>query len=333
MDFAFTEDQIEFRDAVRALLQEHCTADAVRTAWTNDTGRIPGLWDRLVEMGVVAITAPESANGMGLTVVDLVLILEESGRFALPEPLVETTAVAIPLLAAVGDDRVGALAEGAAVAVVSPRDQFAVWADSAAWLLLLGQDGARFIATDSLDLTAARSVDGARRLSSISFAPEGENTLGDATLAHAAFDRGVLGVAAQQCGLAQRMIELSVDYAKERQQFGVAIGSFQAVKHHLANARLALEFARPLVYRAAYSIATDHPEVSAHVSMAKSSADDAALLAGRVALQCHGAIGYTTEYDLHLYMKRAWALARSWGDATWQRARVGHALSTVTGSQ
>ena len=135
------------------------------------------------------------------------------------------------------------------------------------------------------------------------------------------FDRGVLGVAAQQCGLADRMLELTVDYVKEREQFGVPIGSFQAVKHHLADARLALEFARPLVYRAAVARST-----RSHVSMAKAKADDAALLAGRVALQCHGAIGYTTEYDLHLYMKRAWALAGSWGDARLHRARVGRAI-------
>ena len=104
------------------------------------------------------------------------------------------------------------------------------------------------------------------------------------------------------------------------------IGSFQAVKHHLANARLALEIARPLVYRAAWFIAHDDPEREVAVSLAKASASDAATLAARVALQCHGAIGYTTEYDLHLFMKRAWALAATWGDAAWHRARVERAI-------
>jgi alkylation response protein AidB-like acyl-CoA dehydrogenase len=98
------------------------------------------------------------------------------------------------------------------------------------------------------------------------------------------------------------------------------------VKHHLANARLALEFARPLVYRAAYSVAHDDPQRALHVSSAKAQASDAAELAGRVALQCHGAIGYTTEYDLHLYLKRTWALARAWGDAPWHRQRVEAAI-------
>ena len=104
------------------------------------------------------------------------------------------------------------------------------------------------------------------------------------------------------------------------------IGSFQAVKHHLADVALALEFSRPLVYRAAWSIAHGDDARSVHVAMAKARASDAALRAGRVALQVHGAIGYTTEYDLHLWMKRAWALAASWGDTAWHDARVGRAI-------
>jgi alkylation response protein AidB-like acyl-CoA dehydrogenase len=122
------------------------------------------------------------------------------------------------------------------------------------------------------------------------------------------------------------MLDTTVEYAQSRHQFGVPIGSFQAVKHHLADVALGLEFARPLVYRAAYSLARRDPDRSAHVSMAKARASEAALLAGRVALQMHGAIGYTTEYDLHLWMKRAWALAASWGDAAWHHDRVGRAI-------
>src|SRR5262249_23433727 len=141
-----------------------------------------------------------------------------------------------------------------------------------------------------------------------------------------ALDRAALGVAAQLIGLADRMLDITVDYAKERHQFGVPIGSFQAVKHHLANVALELEFARPLVYRAAWSVAHDDDARSVHVAMAKARASDAALLAGRVALQVHGAIGYTTEYDLHLWLKRAWALAASWGDAHCHDDRVGRAI-------
>jgi alkylation response protein AidB-like acyl-CoA dehydrogenase len=122
------------------------------------------------------------------------------------------------------------------------------------------------------------------------------------------------------------MLDMTVEYVIERQQFGVAVGSFQAVKHHLADARIALEFARPLVYRAAWSLATDDPDCEVHASMAKAMASDAALLAGRKALQCHGAIGYSFEYDLHLFMKRAWALASTWGDARAHRSRLAQVI-------
>jgi alkylation response protein AidB-like acyl-CoA dehydrogenase len=133
-------------------------------------------------------------------------------------------------------------------------------------------------------------------------------------------DLASLGAAAHLVGLGQRMLDLTVDYAKQREQFGVPIGSFQAVKHHLADALKELAFARPAVWRAG----ADPTPV--HVSMAKAMASDAARTAGRAALQCHGAIGYTVEYDLHLFLHRAEALARAWGTAAWHRDRVGQAL-------
>jgi alkylation response protein AidB-like acyl-CoA dehydrogenase len=133
-------------------------------------------------------------------------------------------------------------------------------------------------------------------------------------------DRLALGAAAQLVGLGQRMLDLTVDYAKQREQFGVPIGSFQAVKHHLADALKELAFARPAVRRAA---ATMEPH---HVSMAKAMASDAASFTARQALQCHGAIGYTVEHDQHRYLKRTWTLARTHGDAAWHRERIANAL-------
>jgi alkylation response protein AidB-like acyl-CoA dehydrogenase len=133
-------------------------------------------------------------------------------------------------------------------------------------------------------------------------------------------ERLTLGAAAQLVGLGQRMLDLTVDYAKQREQFGVPIGSFQAVKHHLANALKELAFARPAVWRAA---ATMEPR---DISMAKAMASDAASFSGRQALQCHGAIGYTIEHDLHRYLKRTWTLARTHGDAAWHRERIAERL-------
>jgi len=298
MRFAFTDDQLAFRDAVRDLLVKECTAAHVREAWTNATGRVPGLWDQFVDMGIVAMLAPEAAGGLGLTMVDLVLILEETGRFAVPEPIVETAAAGVPLL-------------GRADQQLGTQHELVAWADTVD--VIITADGMFDPAT--AQLTPHPSVDGARRLFSVT---------GDAQPhppgMEDAFARLILGVAAQLCGLSDRMLTMTVDYVRERKQFGVPVGSFQAVKHHLANARIALEFARPLVYRAAVEPS------KLTTSMAFAKAADAALLTGRVALQCHGAIGYTTEYDLHLYMKRAWALARAYGDARLHRSRVAEAI-------
>jgi alkylation response protein AidB-like acyl-CoA dehydrogenase len=141
-----------------------------------------------------------------------------------------------------------------------------------------------------------------------------------------AFDRAALGTAAQLVGLAARMIDMTVDYVKQRQQFGVVIGSYQALKHHLANALLKVEYARPPAYRAAYALTHDEPAQSRDVSFAKVYAADAAVSAARVALQCHGAIGYSFEYDLHLFMKRAWVLETRWGDTAFHRSRVADAV-------
>ena len=238
-------------------LAKECSPAHVRDAWTNETGRVPGLWDRLVEVGVVGMLAPESAGGLGLTFVDLVLVLEETGRFAVPEPIVETAAWGVPLVGrtdlTIGGERVvGSLGR------LRRRHL---------------HRGRPFRARPDVDLAPRPSVDGARRLFEVQ---GGMPAAVDAGAVMAAYDRGVCGIAAQQCGLADRMLGMTADYVRERRQFGVPVGSFQAVKHHLANARIALEFARPLVYRAAASIAAGDPDTGVHVSMAKAKADAAA---------------------------------------------------------
>lgn len=319
MQFAFTEDQVAFRDAVRDLLARECPPAVVRDAWTNETGRTAGVWDHLAEMGVLGALAPESTAGLGLTFVDLVLVLEETGYAALPEPVLEHAAVAVPLLPDPGPAAAGAVTVTASF-VAAP---YAPWGERADLVVVEDDDhGLRVVERSDLQTAARRSVDRARRLVTVDAPPPSGVPVSD----RGAFERGALGAAAQLIGLTRRMLDLTVAYVAERRQFGVPVGSFQAVKHQLADARIALEFARPLVYRAAWSLAGGDPDTPVHVSMAKTQASDAAHQAGRAALQCHGAIGYSDEYDLHLFLKRAWALAGSWGDAPWHRARVGRAI-------
>ena len=331
MRFAPTDDQLAFRDAVRDLLAKECPPEVVRAAWPEreveggarpgegaraDADRVGAVWAALADMGVLGVAVPEEHGGLGLTELDWVLLAEETGYAALPHPFVETVCVAAPLLgrADIVDGSVTATAQA------SPGELVA-WT-SADLLLRIAPGGVTLDETWEPD--PVTSIDGARRTARVT--ASGGEAVGDEDAAQLAFDRGALGTAAQLIGLGRRMLDLTVGYVVERKQFGVQIGSFQAVKHHLADAALELTFAAPAVHRAAWSLATGAPTGSRDVSMAKAMASDAARTAGRAALQCHGAIGYTVEYDLHLFLHRAEALARAWGTAAWHRDRVGQAL-------
>ena len=141
-----------------------------------------------------------------------------------------------------------------------------------------------------------------------------------------AFEFGALATAAQLVGAAQGMLDAAVAYAKQRSQFGTVIGTYQAIKHKLAEVLIAVELARPLVYGAALSLADRSPDTARDVSAAKVAAADAALMSARSALQTHGAIGFTAEHDLSLQLLRVQALRPAWGDPTWHRRRVLEAL-------
>jgi alkylation response protein AidB-like acyl-CoA dehydrogenase len=354
--FAFTDDQVAFRDAVRDLLAKECPPEVVRAAWPEgtdahgarkgegaraDADRVAKVWADLAEMGVLGVGVSEANGGLGMAEVDWVLLAEETGYAALPHPFVETACVVAPLLDDV-DDPHGVLAElldGRRQAAVLPLTSALVpWGDAVTYLVGIaprGDRGAwqaqridRGVAvgdTAERRRTLADAVDPGRRLVQLG-AWQAAGALAEGAAAERAFDRGALGTAAQLVGLGRRMLDLTVGYAAERKQFGVPIGSQQAVKHHLADAAMRLRFAAPVVYAAAWELATGAPTAGRTVSTAKALASDAARLTAAKALQCHGAIGYTVEYDLHLYLKRAEALARSWGDAAWHRRRVAAAL-------
>jgi alkylation response protein AidB-like acyl-CoA dehydrogenase len=293
------------------------------------------VWDRLAEMGVLATLVPEADDGLGLDEQALVLMLEEAGRAALPHPLVDTAAVAAPLVAlaptpAGGPGPAGAPdAHGLGMVASDLGGPHVACAADADWLLLhdAATGALHLVDPAATVLTPVATVDRARRAATVDWQPTPESQVADDPGAVAlAFDRGAFGTAAVLVGLAQRMLDMTVAYVTEREQFGVPIGSFQAVKHHLADALKELAFARPAVYRAAHSLATDADTRDRDVSMAKAMASEAASFVGRQALQCHGAIGYTVEHDLQLYLKRTWALAAAWGDAAWHRDRVARAI-------
>jgi len=366
VDFAFDEDQAALRQTVRTVLDTECNADALRAfELADESGRAEASanrWSVLAELGAPALVVPEACGGLGLSDVDLVGVLEEAGRACLPEPLLETAALAAPTLAALEPD---AAAAAALVALVQDDAVFAVGgvdvtahglaspttvsADGtlrtprvvggrdAALLLLACRDtesGWQLHVVPATSCTAepTPALSAARDLATVHWPLDSDTLLAYGVAAEAVVsllaDRAAAGTAALLLGLADRMLTMTAAYAKERHQFGRPIGSFQAVKHHLANARVALEFARPATYRAAWSLATAQPTLSHDASMAKAMASDAADLAARVALQVHGAIGYTWECDLHFFLKQTWALSRAWGDAgTHRRLVLAHALA------
>jgi alkylation response protein AidB-like acyl-CoA dehydrogenase len=324
--FALTPEQLALRDAARDLLTKECTPAVLREAWVAPPGALErGPWDRLAEMGVLHVLVPAAAGGLGLDFCSLVAILEETGRVALPHPVVETAAVAAPLLGRrLEAQLVGACLGGEPVACAGDLD-----------LLVIDDGGSLLLAErGQWEVEELDAVDGARRLGRVlAVAGEAEVLAEGPAVVTAALDRAALGAAAQLVGLAQAMLDLAVAHVRERHQFGVPVGSFQAVKHQLADCLTELAFARPAVYRAAWSVAHDLPGRSEDVSTAKALASDAAALVARRALQCHGAIGYTVEHDLHLYLKRAWALQRAYGDPAWHRRRLARALGLPTASR
>ncbi len=343
MRFALTEDQTDFRDAVRGLLADTCPPEAVRAAWREQVGEVPGggdgrvraAWDALAGMGVLGVMVPESAGGLGMTDEDVVPLLVECGRAALPDPVSSSAYVAAGLLRDHGGQGasglLGRIADGSATVLVGfPGSGFLTAAASADVFLMCDRGEVHELTPADVTLSPVESVDGARALCSVEWEPSDTTVLvggPDGSIAVTqAFDRAALGAAAQLVGLGERMVDMAVQYASERKQFGVAIGTFQAVKHHLADAALAVAFAQPLVLRAANSLAHGDPDAPVHVSMAKARASEAAVAVSEAALQCHGAIGYTVEYDLHFFMKRAWALAARYGDADFHRDRVRLAL-------
>ena len=321
MRFGLDEDREALRSTARDLLAELCPPAAVRAAWTQQPD--PAAWNALADAGALAVLVPDSEGGLGLDETYLVGVVEEAGRAALPHPLTATALVAAPL-GVTGTTVATDLGAANPTVTTDLRASNAIIpaATYAEALLLRSDDGLRLYEADEVEIEPVETVDGSRQCARVRPLTPGELVTNDAAAVEAAFERGVLGTAAELLGLSRRMLEITVGYAAQRHQFGKPIGSFQAVKHHLANARIQIEFAGPAVLYAAYATAHGLGDAGRAVSQAKWLTGNAAAATGRAALQCHGAIGYTTEHDLHLYLKRSWALARSWGGADYHADRV-----------
>ena len=319
IEFEFSDEQRALRDVARDLFAKASPPSLIRERWKGD--RDPKLWRALAEVGLLGISIPEAFGGAGASEIDLALVLEEAGRAALPEPLAET-AVASRLIQLHGDDVLSerwlpGIAKGDVVATVGfSTDPFVAYAAESDLIVLVDASGARLLTRDDVKAKPVRSQDPSRPLYSIE-AKRGERL--DLT---APSLRAAAAIASVQLGIARRLLEMTVEYVKDRKQFGKPVGSFQAVKHKLARAHTAIEDARPAAWYAAYAFARDLPDAARAASVAKVAASRAEALANAEALQCHAGIGFTWEHDLHIWLKRGLSLQPAFGTPAEHRAML-----------
>jgi alkylation response protein AidB-like acyl-CoA dehydrogenase len=283
------------RETVAALVAKHAPPAAVRESMESERGYDDSLWRLLCEqVGAVALVVPEEFGGAGGTLGDAAAVLEELGKNLVPSPLLGTTLAELALLAADEPDAetLGSLAEGTSIgAVVFDRD-YVVNGDIAD--VVIAADDGKLERWTEFDAQAITPMDPTRRLARLT--PKSTTPLGtDPGLA----DTAAILLAAEQVGAATRCLELTVDYTKERQQFGRAIGSFQALKHRMADLYVAVQAARAVVNDAA-----DAPSASA-AALARVAASEAFNTVAAEGIQLHGGIAITWEHDMQLYFKRA----------------------------
>lgn len=316
MDFRHNSDVIDLRDATRSYLEGENPPERLRGL--ADGGDPLKLWPQLAEMGLFGASLSETQNGLGLQFDEMLPLCEEAGRACLPEPFSETAIILVPVLVQLDkEDLAKAVASGETRGAIShPLNPFVNHGEDADFILICGGETISIVHRGDFDTASRESIDPARRLSS--FKTQNEQIFlegGDATdLTNEIAARGAIASAAELCGLSARMISLATEYSTTREQFGQAIGTFQAVKHLMANAQVQLEFARPVVYRAGAAIEDDKQKRDVAAAHAKLAASRTAMLAAENAIQVFGGMGYTFEVDLHFFMKRVWALCGQWGD-------------------
>jgi alkylation response protein AidB-like acyl-CoA dehydrogenase len=331
MPFRFDEDQAALADGVESLLLGRAKGDYARAVAAGEADW-RDLWEAVSELGIPAMAIPEEAGGLGLGPIELVAVCERVGRHLAPAPIVATAGGFVPTAVAAGEAMapfLGRIAAGeaATLAYVDAGDPATIEVRDGRLLasevpvpdaervaligFLVAGEGDAFSlalpAVEDLEMTMVEGFDSLRPLALVSTPADGVAAT-VVSLPNGAADLAVAftTAAAELVGTAARMLELAVEHGRERRQFGVPIGSFQGVKHRLADALVTLERARSLTYRAAVECAGDDPVAKLRAAhMAKAAASDAATEVGRSAVQVHGGIGITTEADVSLLYLRA----------------------------
>jgi alkylation response protein AidB-like acyl-CoA dehydrogenase len=344
MDFELSGDQVALRDAARDLLDGHAAPARVRAHVASGAPYDAALWRAMVDQGWLGVDLPEAAGGLGLGFVEAAVLMEQVGAHVAPAPFHQTLlalwATAGPggTVGSVGSldsswaERLLAGALGT-VAWNSGRDAVLVPYAPVAEVAIVGSPEGLVLH----DLTAGDrpraepAMDVTRCVGWLRSDRPGSTEIGGPDDAAALLDRGAVATAAESLGAAQRALEMAVEHAKHRVQFGQPIGSFQAVKHRCADMLVDVEGMRSTTYHAAWCVAADDSDRPVAASTAKVWCADAARRTMASALQVHGGIGFTWEHDLHLFLKRAQLDQVTFGDAPAHRERLAHLLrATLT---
>jgi alkylation response protein AidB-like acyl-CoA dehydrogenase len=356
MDFGLSEDQLLFKTSLRRFLDAECPTTRVRAVMESAEGHDPALWRGLAEMGVAGLLIPEAHGGAGLELLDAALAAEELGRACTPGPFLAAT-MAAAAFAASDDDALRArwlpgLASGDLLLSVALPERLGeidpaqpatraqhgtltgekslVPAAAVADALLVSamdEDGPGLWIVErsspGVEVTALKGTDMTRRVDRFRFAnaPAVKLAAGPAAAARAR-DAGLVLLAADAYGGSMRCVDMTRDYALTREQFGRTIASFQGVKHQLADLVTDLEPACSLWWYAAHAFDHVQDRAERHAALAKAHLADLYDRAIRTAIELHGGIGFTWEFDLHLWFRRAMFDRAFLGEAAYHRARA-----------
>jgi alkylation response protein AidB-like acyl-CoA dehydrogenase len=325
VDFDFNDEQREIKSTARDFIADRFKPEKVRELADSDSPYDDEIWRQMGELGWPGIAIAEEHGGQGLGVVELVILQEELGYACAPSPMI-SNALAGALIERAGSDEQKArwlpgIASGSdrGAAAFTAEDDPVVGAAAGAAVLVLNEgDGARLVEAADASLERLDLIDTTRAYFRAG-AEGGAQLPGDVA---PAVDIGVVALAAELVGVAQRALEMATDYAKEREQFGRPIGAYQAVSHRLADMLWDVEEARSLVYYAGWCANAEPESLPLAASMAKARASDAATAVTHNAIQTFGGIGFTWEHDIHYFLKRARVSAQLLGTARQHRERV-----------
>lgn len=331
MNFDLSEDQRLLRDSlVEVLAGESPVARAREISESEGEGFSRELWGHLAELGYLGLLAPELAGGQGLGAIELALVCQEMAKLCFPGPYLEQV-LAMKVLEAAGgqDELLGQLASGQALAVIAEKDQ--VWAGQeatdivfkkgrvrgsvflvpyaeAATHLVLRTSGAAVLVRGPFEARRMEALDDAARFYQLSLDNDASPLCADDVVSGVVAGYGFLGAAAFGLGIAEETLARSLDYARERETFGKPIGIYQGLQHRMADMLLRTESSRSAVYRAAWCLDNADSDTTLALLAARAYAVEAARLNSQEAVQIHGGNGFTWEYDLHRYLKRAMTL-------------------------